>query len=138
MRRRLVLTIMVAAAVIVTSAAPGAAETVRNQPSPDVGIQAVVYISGQDVVIGTCKAWMNRRTSDNYVQALGQSWQTSCTFWLERKRIGEYDWTRVSDVYTVWYTSARTGFHWNGTNAGSRVCLYNSDQRTTACSSGYW
>lgn len=138
---RLALAMVVAATMVVAAASPSVAAAPDRNPSKesDVGILSTVYISGQDVVLGDCKAWMNRRTTDNYVQALGQSWGQNCTFWLERKRIGEYDWTRVSDIYVVQNSSASTGFHWNGTNAGSRVCLRNlSAADFDACSSGYW
>jgi hypothetical protein len=117
------------------SAAP--ASTARTSTS--VEPLSTVYIPGQDVALGSCKGWMNRRTTDNYVQALGQSWGDECEFWLERKAIGSYDWTQVSDTYLVLNASLSTGFHWNGTNAGSRVCLRNlSIGDVTHCSSGYW
>lgn len=48
-----------------------------------VGAQSVVYIPGKDVTSGSCKGWLNRRTSDGYVQALVQSWGARCAMWLE-------------------------------------------------------
>jgi hypothetical protein len=129
-------------AVAATPATSTVGEATRNLPSipADIGIQAVVYIPGQDVVIRNCKGWMNRRTTDNYVQALGQSWGVGfCEFWLERKRIGAYDWTQVSDTYGVENAGPlSTGFHWNGTDAGSRVCLRYVSTGEQRCSSGYW
>ncbi|WTW98810.1 hypothetical protein OG216_38130 [Streptomycetaceae bacterium NBC_01309] len=80
--------------------------------------------------------------ADGYVQAYAQPWGHRCTFWLERKRLGPngYDWTRVSareDLIkgTYYYT----GFHWNGTDAGSRVCVDNHDlQSFRQCGAGAW
>jgi hypothetical protein len=108
------------------------------------GALAIEYISGQDVTVGSCKGWMNKRTTDGYVQALGQSWySTDCDVWLERKRYNSdgsvaYNWKRVSNRYPILNSSASTGFHWNGTNAGSRVCVENFNNGSKSCSKGYW
>jgi hypothetical protein len=143
--RRVVTIAATVTATAVISAAPAMAASASDLSATpaDVSVQSVVYISGQDVVRGSCKAWMNRRTSDNYVQGLVQSWGDDCGMWLERKRIGSYDWTPVSNFYEVddgvLDATAGTGFHWNGTDAGSRVCLFDYSRDTEAvCSPGYW
>jgi hypothetical protein len=132
--------VIAAAAMVAVVAVPATAQAEPAGSTDDVSITAVQYIPGQDVVIGSCKAWMNKRTEDGYVQGLVQSWGNACEMWLERKRLGTggYDWTPVSNIYGVINTTASTGFHWNGTNAGSRVCLFNYDAGTGRCSSGYW
>jgi hypothetical protein len=143
LRRVVTVAAAVAAIAVVDAASATAAPANGLSATPtDVGALSVVYISGQDKVIGSCKAWMNRRTSDNYVQGLAQSWGDDCLMWLERKRIGSYDWTPVSDYHEVnsaiGKPTASTDFHWNGTDAGSRVCLWNERLGTQDCSSGYW
>ncbi|MET7451357.1 hypothetical protein ABZT03_05535 [Streptomyces sp. NPDC005574] len=108
-------------------------------PRATVGAQSIDYIAGKDVTVGSCKGWMNRRSTDGYVQGLVQSWSgTDCSMWLERKVIGSYDYTPVSDAYEVYNASASTGFHWNGTNAGSRVCIHNYNTGGSACGETAW
>lgn len=101
---------------------------------------AVEYWPGKDVTVGSCKGWLNKRTSDGYVQAVGQSWGALCGFELQRKRLGTggYDWTPVSDLYVIQNAQSATGFHWNGTDAGSRVCLVNYTTNASDCGLGAW
>ncbi|GAA4998060.1 hypothetical protein GCM10023205_84840 [Yinghuangia aomiensis] len=100
----------------------------------------VEYWPGKDVTVGSCKGWLNKRTSDGYVQAVAQSWGAGCAFQLQRKRLGTggYDWTPVSDLYLIKNVQYATGFHWNGTDAGSRVCLFNNDINVSDCGAGAW
>ncbi|GAA2994041.1 hypothetical protein [Streptosporangium longisporum] len=110
--------------------------------SGEAGVQAAEYIPGKDVEVGNCKGWLNRRTTDGYVQALAQSWGNECYMILERKRLGAggYDWTPVSDTRLVGigYVT-KTGWHWNGTDAGSRVCVVNATLGgTVKCGAGAW
>ncbi|OSZ57046.1 hypothetical protein OQI_29430 [Streptomyces pharetrae CZA14] len=105
----------------------------------DVSVQD--YIPGKDVVVGQCKGWLNKRASDGYVQAVAQSWNNhECVFVLQRKRLGSggYDWTTVSDTYRIMNEKKATGYHWNGTNAGSRVCLWNYTTGGEDCGEGAW
>ncbi|MFD5714568.1 hypothetical protein ACFWHW_30060 [Streptomyces pharetrae] len=105
----------------------------------DVSVQD--YIPGKDVVVGQCKGWLNKRASDGYVQAVAQSWNNhECVFVLQRKRLGSggYDWTTVSDTYWILNQKKATGYHWNGTNAGSRVCLWNYTTGGEDCGEGAW
>jgi hypothetical protein len=82
---------------------------------------------------------MNRRSTDGYVQGLVESWSNAdCLMWLERKVIGSYDYTPVSNGYEVINTSAATGFHWNGTNAGSRVCIEDLKSGSSGCGKTAW
>ncbi|UNS98201.1 hypothetical protein MMF93_18385 [Streptomyces tubbatahanensis] len=51
---------------------------------------------------------------------------------------GGYNWTQVSRNH--WMTSVKraTGFHRNGTNAGSRVCIENSVTGKRGCGAAKW
>lgn len=103
--------------------------------------QAIEYIAGKDVTVGSCKGWMNRNTSNGEVQALGQSWNNNeCVVFLQRKRLGSggYDWKQITHSYFLLNSTAATGFHWNGTNAGSRVCIMNSTTGGADCGDGAW
>lgn len=117
--------------------------TVQAAPAPspqsDVSVQG--YIPDKDVVVGKCKGWLNKRASDGYVQALGQSWNNhECVFVLQRKRVGSggYNWTAVSNGYWILNSKKSTGYHWNGKNAGSRVCLWNYTTGGSDCGDGAW
>ncbi|MFD4371815.1 hypothetical protein [Streptomyces sp. NPDC058486] len=66
-----------------------------------------------------------------------------CQAWLERKRYNadgsvNYDWTKVSHTYTWGSGTVQTGWHWNGTDAGSRVCVIWLDTNEKGCSKGIW
>ncbi len=100
----------------------------------------IEYWPGKDATVGSCKGWLNKRASDGYVQAVAQSWGDDCAYWLERKRLGTggYDWTRVSDYVVIHVAQSKTGFHWNGTDAGSRVCVSQNHTDTTVCGAGAW
>ncbi|HET6859708.1 MAG TPA: hypothetical protein VFH94_21785 [Streptomyces sp.] len=129
----------VAIAAAATVFTGGTVQAAPAQTSQEVGIQE--YIPGKDVVVGQCKGWLNKRTSDGYVQALGQSWNNhECVFVLQRKRLGSggYDWTATSNSYWILNSTNATGYHWNGTNAGSRVCLWNYTTGGSACGEGAW
>ncbi|MET8662711.1 hypothetical protein [Streptomyces tendae] len=98
------------------------------------------YVPGADAVAGQCKAWLNRR-SDGDVQAVGQSWNNNeCLFVLQRKRVGSggYGWTAVSYSYWILNSKNSTGYHWNGDNAGSRVCLWNYTTGAEDCGAAVW
>lgn len=117
----------------------GISQAQAATPRSSVSIQSIDYIPGKDVTVGSCKGWMNRRSTDGYVQGLVQSWNgADCVMWLERKVIGSYDYTPVSDGYEVVNTSASTGFHWNGANAGSRVCVHNNSTGAGGCGATAW
>ncbi|MDX3804294.1 hypothetical protein [Streptomyces sp. AK04-3B] len=117
----------------------GISQAQAATPRSSAGVQSIDYISGKDVTVGSCKGWMNRRSTDGYVQGLVQSWNgADCVMWLERKVIGSYDYKSVSDGYEVINTSASTGFHWNGANAGSRVCVHNYSTGAGACGDTAW
>lgn len=129
--RRFVATAVAAAAVF----GPGVA---MSSPAAAADVE---YVPGKDITIGSCKGWLNKRTSDGYIQAVGQSWGDDCDFWLQRKRLGEggYDWTIVSNRYSIQNSTAATGFHWNGTNAGSRVCVHNyGNTYGVVCGDAIW
>lgn len=132
------------AAAAATIAVAAGVMTATPATAQGTGALAIEYIPGQDVTVGSCKGWMNKRTTDGYVQALGQSWySTDCDVWLERKRYNsdgsvDYNWKPVSNRYPILNSSASTGFHWNGTNAGSRVCVENFNNGSKSCSKGYW
>ncbi|MGW0335333.1 hypothetical protein ACWD0J_26275 [Streptomyces sp. NPDC003011] len=130
----------VAIAATATLFVGGTVQAAPAQTSqPDVSVQG--YIPGKDVVVGQCKGWLNKRTSDGYVQALGQSWNNhECLFVLQRKRVGSggYDWKAVSNAYWILNSKDATGYHWNGTNAGSRVCLWNYTTGGSACGDAAW
>jgi hypothetical protein len=131
----------VAVAATATLFVGGTVEAAPAQTSQsDVSVQG--YIPGKDVVVGQCKGWLNKRTSDGYVQAVAQSWNDHrCIFELQRKRVGSggYDWKPVSDIYGIQNSKNATGYHWNGTNAGSRVCLVNATTGgPVACGDAAW
>jgi hypothetical protein len=92
------------------------------------------FVSGSTVTSGSCKVWMNERNSDRYVQGVLQSWGDFCGMKLQRRKIGA-SWTTVSSTYWVRNDKRSTGFHWNGNNAGSRVCLFTSSWH---CSPTHW
>jgi hypothetical protein len=96
---------------------------------------AVGYMAGKDVVIGSCKGWLNRRTSDGYIKAIGQSWGNECEFWLERKvsGAGGHDWKRVSGAHNILNNSKTTSFLWNSGNVSSRVCMANYNLGLVEC-----
>ncbi|MET8116497.1 hypothetical protein [Streptomyces prasinus] len=100
----------------------------------------VEYWAGKDVILGACKGWLNKRTSDGYVQAVVQSWGDECAMWLERKRLGTngYDWTRVSNRVVIISSQYKTGFHWNGTDAASRVCITHNTTGREDCGLAAW
>ncbi|WP_385625739.1 hypothetical protein PXH67_45155 (plasmid) [Streptomyces sp. P8-A8] len=104
-----------------------------------VGAQSVVYIPGKDITSGPCKGWLNRRTSDGYVQALVQSWGARCAMWLERADTYPH-YKQISKVYEAQLNKRSTGFHWNGRGAGARVCIVNQTlgQTTPYCGNIAW
>ncbi|MFC7216836.1 hypothetical protein ACFQLX_01415 [Streptomyces polyrhachis] len=68
----------------------------------------------------------------------------ACQGWLERRRDNPdgstmYGWTRVSDYYFVPDNWAKaTGAHWNGTGAGSRVCIILTSTGEKGCTDVRW
>jgi hypothetical protein len=117
----------------------GVSQAQAATPRSSASIQSVDYIPGKDVTVGSCKGWMNRRSTDGYVQGLVQSWNgVDCEMWLERKVIGSYDYKHVSGGTDVVNTTASTGFYWNGTNAGTRVCITNWSTYVSDCGETAW
>ncbi|MFI5799824.1 hypothetical protein [Streptomyces sp. NPDC051677] len=119
------------------TAAPASAPASAPAEQQNVQVQAVQYIPGKDITLGSCKGWLNRRTTDGYVQALGQSWGARCYVWLERADI-HFAWKEVSHSYEIQQSKAATGFHWNGRNYGSRVCISNLALGGTQCGATAW
>ncbi|MGQ4381924.1 hypothetical protein [Streptomyces sp. SAS_270] len=68
----------------------------------------------------------------------------ACQAWLERKRYNDdgslqYNWTKISDYYFLQSGDQReTGWHWNGANTGSRVCVILTSTSEKGCSNGIW
>ncbi|WP_369229673.1 hypothetical protein AB5J56_02880 [Streptomyces sp. R21] len=123
----------------------GATATSANAVVQQVGNYAVQITNG--VSLSYCHAYTENKTNDTNSDIKGKfdaANGSTCTAWLERKRYNpdgsvQQDWTRVSDVYSVQsWTAAETGWHWNGTNAGSRVCIIRVDTGERGCSKGVW
>ncbi|WP_432081203.1 hypothetical protein [Streptomyces sp. WAC 04229] len=129
----------IAAAAAATLLTGGTAQAAPAQTGrSDVSVQG--YIPGKDAVAGQCKGWLNKR-SDGYVQAVGQSWNNNeCLFVLQRRRVGSggYGWTAVSHSYWILNSKNSTGYHWNGNDAGSRVCLWNYTTGAEDCGATAW
>ncbi|MFG3529939.1 hypothetical protein ACGF8B_24760 [Streptomyces sp. NPDC047917] len=127
--------------LLVSATTAGAAAPAPAGASDKVGVgaQSVVYIPGKDVTSGSCKGWLNRRSSDGYVQALVQSWGARCAMWLERADTYPH-YKQISYVYEAQLNKRSTGFHWNGRGAGARVCIVNKTlgQTTPYCGSIAW
>ncbi|MEU3464436.1 hypothetical protein ABZ721_31330 [Streptomyces sp. NPDC006733] len=93
----------------------------------------------------SCNGWMEKR-ADGYVRGVWQSaddYAISCRGWLERKAYNpdgtvKYNWTKVTDYYYVNSVQERSGYHWNGTNVGTRLCLENLGTGEKECSTGVW
>ncbi|MFC4504909.1 MULTISPECIES: hypothetical protein [Streptomyces] len=116
-----------ATAAIITGTLLGGG--ISTATSAAAAAQSIDYIAGKDTYAGSCKGWLNRDSSNGYVQALGQSWNNNqCVVYLERMRLGSggYGWTPVSSSYFLLNSTAATGFHWNGTDAASHVCIDNA------------
>lgn len=105
----------------------------------DVSAQSVDPVPGSSITVASCGGILFRRSGDGYVQAAAHSYG-ECAMWLERKVIGDggYNWKPVSNRYWMFNSAAKTGFHWNGTNAASRVCLYDSDDEMGGCGPEVW
>ncbi|WP_027344851.1 hypothetical protein [Hamadaea tsunoensis] len=135
-RFRIALAALAALASVFAVGTPALAGTSRNSDT-------VWITAGNGTIL--CTAILIVRDSDGYVMGRFQSVDLGsgtqkCAGWLERKVTGSggYDWTPVSDTYVVNAYTKSTGWHWNGTNAGSRVCLENLTTWEMACSTGVW
>ncbi|MEL5956473.1 hypothetical protein AADR41_17180 [Streptomyces sp. CLV115] len=130
---------LLASATTAGAAAPAPTGTSGTSGKVAVGAQSVVYIPGKDVTSGSCKGWLNRRTSDGYVQALVQSWGARCAMWLERADTYPH-YKQISNDYEAQLNKRATGFHWNGRGAGARVCIVNRTlgQTTPYCGNIAW
>ncbi|GAA2994051.1 hypothetical protein [Streptosporangium longisporum] len=88
----------------------------------------IVTYSG--VGVGGCTIYLQYRTSDGYVRLKtvndNEEVAAGCTSELYRKRYNDdgsvrYDWTALGAERVVGrFTTAYTGWHWNGTNAGTK------------------
>ncbi|WP_405009350.1 hypothetical protein [Kitasatospora sp. NBC_01539] len=91
---------------------------------------------------GFADCWVEMyRRDDGYVQARGtSSHNNSCSIWLQRQRVGDggYPWTTVSGVLDMYNNQRATAYHWNGTDAASRVCLNNASLGATNCGITVW
>ncbi|MEU3464437.1 hypothetical protein ABZ721_31335 [Streptomyces sp. NPDC006733] len=89
---------------------------------------------------------MDKRASDGYVRGGFRSYapySISCTGWLERKAYNpdgtvKYNWTKVTDYYFVNNSIDYSGYHWNGANVGTRICMQIIATGEKACSYGVW
>ncbi|MFJ9773945.1 hypothetical protein ACIRVF_22350 [Kitasatospora sp. NPDC101157] len=97
------------------------------------------YIHGSDVIVGSCKAWMNERGSGSSyeTQGLVQSWGDYCRMELARSDDGGSTWHPVSNPYWVRNQAKETGFHWDPPGHLTEVCLYDAVTRVGACSNSY-
>ncbi|MFF7249341.1 hypothetical protein ACFZBU_36185 [Embleya sp. NPDC008237] len=122
------LGLLTGAALLAAGSLTASTTTAVAAPAPSAGdgavAQSVEYIPGKDAISGSCKGWLNRRTSDGYVQALVQSWGAHCAMWLERSDTWPH-YKRISKIYEAQLNKRSTGFHWNGRGAGARVCIVN-------------
>ncbi|MER6162493.1 hypothetical protein ABT147_44605 [Streptomyces sp. NPDC001868] len=99
----------------------------------------------------TCMGWTENKNPDSGNSDIRAGFRAAansgagCQGWLERKRFNpdgtvKYNWTRVSDY--VFYQDGDpwrfTGYHWNGTDAGSRVCVKLTATGEQGCSYGVW
>ncbi|MBW8486197.1 hypothetical protein [Actinomadura parmotrematis] len=133
---------LAATAIVVLSAGPAAADVKYGKDyvafcSPGLCPPNYPYM---------CQGWMEVRASDGYVRGVWQSsdlYAVSCKGWLERKTYStdgtvKQNWTKVTNYYFVNSDQDRSGYHWNGTNAGTRICAQVIDSGQTQCSTGVW
>lgn len=127
--------VVAAGSLLTTAQAQAQAQDTVEQR--DAAVQSIDYIWGSDVTLGSCKAWMNRRSSDNYVQGIAQSWGADCWVTLQRRKANEIDWSYVASK-EVQQSKASTGFYWNGRDTQSRVCIYNVALGGSKCGGAAW
>ncbi|NUR72831.1 MAG: hypothetical protein HOU81_18615 [Hamadaea sp.] len=143
MKSRIAITAVLSLVGILLSAAPADAATSNDEYTAEI----IGYASGIPFLV--CQAHLNVRSSDGYVQGGFRSYDNTevnlgihrCIGWLERRSIkpgNSYGWTKVSNFYEVYNGSRWTGWHWNGDDAESRVCISDMDGPDAVCSTGHW
>jgi hypothetical protein len=142
MKVRAGLSLLLAALLAIVAANPAAADRLESE----VWARLLFTPASADRIY--CDAYTEVRASDGYVRGAFRSWNLGssaqvCEGWLERKRYNsdgslQYNWTRVSDIDRIIAETRWSGYHWNGTDAGSRVCIKNYASGEKACSYGVW
>jgi hypothetical protein len=134
LKKQIVFTLATATLVLGATATTAGASIVRVN-NHDVGIK----VGGYEV----CSAYTETRGAE----AKGKFWAQNggaCQAWLERQRFNAdgslmYNWQRVSDFYWLQNVDSReTGWHWNGDNARSRVCIVDTRTGEKGCAEGVW
>ncbi|WP_405016595.1 hypothetical protein OHV05_05425 [Kitasatospora sp. NBC_00070] len=136
MKTKALITLGAAALTILATAVPANASVSKTNSN------VRIIISGST----QCDGWVE--ASDDGVNAIGTfsgvDYSASCIGWLERKRYNDngtvmYNWTKITDYYYLnGIQTSLSGWHWNGTNAGTRVCMKFTPTGETGCSNGIW
>ncbi|MBW8486196.1 hypothetical protein [Actinomadura parmotrematis] len=128
-----------AALCVLATAAPASADVRKGDDYVDIWTEG-------NFGVRICGATITVRSSDGYVKGGFSSFQPysiSCKGWLERKTYNtdgtvKQNWTKVTNFYFVNNSHDESGYHWNGTNAGTRICMQVIDTGEKACSYGIW
>ncbi|MET7370427.1 hypothetical protein ABZS61_32100 [Streptomyces sp. NPDC005566] len=140
MKKKIAVAIAATALTLFANASPASADVVRNE-----GFVAIRTSAGYELCVGVMEGRDPFDSNSDQKARFKAYAGTGCQGWLERKRYNadgsvQYNWTKVSDYY--WFSDGQawkeTGFHWNGTNAGSRVCVLDTSVGKKECSTGVW